>query len=543
MAKQERALAPGELALARAALSAAHGKRRLDLILSAKDPAALVRALPAEELYFTIREIGLADAAPLVPLATLAQFRTFIDLDAWRGDRLDPQRALTWLRAARTGSRSDPKAAARWERKLSGIDRELLYAVLRSDLVIHDLEEDPDPEFDTDRFVRTTEGKFVVEFMAEGAEYAALRGILDDLYSANPFQAARLLTSLRWDLPSELEETALRWRTARLADLGFPSLEEALSWFAKPRASPFSEAGAPERPQGFFLASFAKGSLLDRGLEALPPQERPVAEAQLMAAANAVLVADQVDPAEPEEVRKAFEAARTLLELGLEARVKSPGAELEGAQSAEVLSSVPLKQLFQEGFGQVLDLRWRAERLVPEGRARERKEPFLDAPLGEALSALLSRRPRYFPGLELPREEWGTPAAGAHAARAFLSSLELSRTRSALELCQGLLELSRSLGLASPPGAEPALRLGTCYLTALANERLGRGFTVAPIPLAELPRAVRALASLDDPRLRGTGEPGALLAELARQRVLELRQLEDEGELKAERVTELFVRG
>ncbi len=375
MAREEKALAPAEVATARAALAAARGRKRLDVIFSARDPGALVRALPADELYFTIRDIGLADAAPLVPLASLDQFRTFLDLDAWRGDQLDPQRVLTWLRAARSGARGDARSAARWERKLAGIDRELLFAMLRADLVIHDLTEDADPEFATDRFAQMPDGKFAVEFLPEGAEYAALRGILDDLYSADPFQAGRLLSSLRWDLPSELEETALRWRAGRLADLGFPGMEEALSWFARPPARALrAPSASPVGRPGFFLASLRQ-RLAARPAARRAPSRRAArrVEAQLVAAANAVLVADQIDPADPEAVRAAFQAARALLELGLEARLRASGGRaLDGPAAAEELAATPVKRLFQEGFGRVLALRWRAERLLSAGAAPAR---------------------------------------------------------------------------------------------------------------------------------------------------------------------------
>jgi hypothetical protein len=343
-------------------------------------------------------------------------------------------------------------------------------------------------------------------------------------------------------LPSELEETALRWRTARLADLGFPGLEEALSWYARPPTSPASPAGKPGRPPGFFLAAFSRGSLLDRGLEGLEATERPAVEAQLVSAANAVLVADQVDPADPEMVRGAFEAARALLELGLEARLRASGKPLDGAGAAEVLASMQVKRLFQEGFGQLLALRWRAERLLSAGGAGSRSQPLFDPPLGEALVALSARRPRYFPGLEAPREEWGTAAAGAHAARAFLSSAELARTATALDLCEGLAALARSLGLGSPPNADPASRLTAWYLTALAQERLGRPFAPVPLDPAELPRAVRALEEIDDPRLTASGEAGALLLAMARARAVDLRRLDDAGELTPERVVDLVVR-
>ncbi len=545
MAKEEKALAPAEVAQARTALATSSGRRKLDVLLGARDPAALVRALPAEDLYFTIRDIGLADAAPLVPLASLAQFRTFLDLDAWQGDRLDPARALTWLRAARTGSRQDPRAAARWRRKLAGIDREVLFAVLRGTLRIHDLEDDPDPTPETDRYLRTAEGRYLVEFLPEGPEAAALRGILDDLYAEDAFKAGRLLASLRWELPSELEEEALRWREARLADLGFPSLEEALSWFARPPSTPPTTTGAPARPAGFYLATLAGGSLLDRGMEALPSEERPAVEAEVVAAANAVLVADQVDVAEPEAVREAFQAARAMLELGLEAQLRAGGRAEDAAGAAALLAETPVKRIFQEGFGRLLELRWRAERLLASGGAGHRNAPLLDPPLGEAVDALLGRRPRYFPGLEAPREEWGTLAAAAGEPRAFLSGLELTRTAGALALGEGTAALARGLGLAAgPEAAGEAPRLSTLYLTALANERLGRAFTPAPLAAAELPAAVEALGSLAtdaDPRLAAAGEAGALLLAMARERVAELGAMAAAGALRPERVTALLL--
>jgi hypothetical protein len=114
--ERDRALEPAELREARTALAAARGKRRLDIILDARDPQALVRALPADELYLTIRDIGLADAAPLVPLASAAQFKVFLDLEAWTKEGFEPRRVLPWLRAARSGAHLDPRAAARWAR-------------------------------------------------------------------------------------------------------------------------------------------------------------------------------------------------------------------------------------------------------------------------------------------------------------------------------------------------------------------------------------------------------------------------------------------
>jgi hypothetical protein len=432
--ERDRTLELAELREVRAALAAARGKRRLDLVLDARDPQALVRSLPADDLYLTIREVGFGDAAALVPLASAQQFKVFIDLDAWTKDGFQPRKALRWIRAARAGAHLEPRAAARWAKKLAELDAEVLYLVLGATLRVIDLEEDPDPEIQSDRFMRTPDNKFVLEFLVDGADYMAVRGLLDDLFAEDPFKATRLLSAIRWDLPSELEESALRWRTGRLADLGHPPLEEALSWFARPPRTHAQHAGAPGRPAGFWLATLVKGTLLERAAAALDATDREALELQLVTAANAVLVADAVDPGDPERVAEAFDAARATIELGLE---KLSGGD--EASAAEVLATAPLKRIFQEGFGRALELRWRAEKLAsPEG-AVER----LPSPLREAVEALLSRRPRYFPGLEAPREDWGTPLAAAHEPRPFRTPEELARTAAALDEAERTLAAGR----------------------------------------------------------------------------------------------------
>jgi len=446
--RPDRSLAPAELARVRTALAAARGKARLDVVLSSADPQAVVRALPADELYLMVREVGLADAAPLVPLASAAQFRAFLDLDAWVGDRVDVTRALPWIRAARAGAVTDPKAASRWAAKLKGLDAELLHLVLRGTIRVHDLEQDPDPEIESGSFVRSPDGKLLLEFLVEGAEYAAVRGLLDDLMAEDPFLATRLLSAIRWDLPSELEESALRWRTGRLADLGHPPLEEALSWFSRPpRQASVARPGAPLRPPGFLLAEVARGSLLDRAAASLPGAEREVVEGQVIAAANAVLAAERVDPGDPERVREALATARAYLELGLE---KLAGGDVPAA--AEVLAAAPLKRVFQEGFGRVLELGWRALRLRERAEGEE-GETRLGSPLDELLAALTTSRPRYFPGVEAPREDWGTVRAAAFEARPFASSADLARAAAALDEVEARLDSPS--GGQRPPGGSP----------------------------------------------------------------------------------------
>jgi hypothetical protein len=507
----------GNLVELRHALAQLGGRRRLDLLLDQPDPQAIVRALPADELFHAIQDAGLADASDVVQLASPEQFRTFVDLDAWRGSEVDPMRLVPWLRAARgaaSGADRDADLDA-WREKIATLDPELVSLLLRTALRIHDLEEDDDPDFESERFMRTAEGRYIVEFVPDGADYVAIRRLVDDLYERDAYMAGRILSAVRWEIESDLEEQALRWRDGRLADLGYPNLEEALSWFARPARRTGTAAGLPERPPGFWLASFRRETLLDRAAARLPPEAIERFESEALAAANAAIVADRVDPSDPDAVRSAVESARTLLELGLESL---SGGDVDAASL--VLGATSLKSIFQQGFGQLLELRWRAERIRKEA-ALAGPSPGLDAPVGEAFAAVLRRRPRYFPGLDRPRDEWGSVATAAFTERPFQSSEEVRRTAAVLGDAEGLLALGRSLGLA-PAAGEPPASLATLYLTALANERLGRPFAPAPLGRVELPAAARALESIDDPRLSSAGPAGELLLVMAKNRAAEL---------------------
>jgi hypothetical protein len=137
-----------------------------------------------------------------------------------------------------------------------------------------------------------------------------------------------------------------------------------------------------------------------------------------------VVVADAVDPSDVDAVHAAFEAARGYLDLGLD---RLAGGD--AARAAEILADTPVKRIFQEGFGRVLELAWRAREL----RKRAGDEARFGAPIDDAVEALAGRRPRYFPGVEAPEAEWGTVAAAAHTPRHFRTPEDLTRTAAALQ--------------------------------------------------------------------------------------------------------------
>src|ERR1700761_9512699 len=97
MAESDESIIP--LSRWRAALARARRGHKADAILSEPDAAQLVPRLPVQDLYYAIKEVGLADAQELVALASPEQLQGFVDLDVWERDHLDETRMSEWMDA------------------------------------------------------------------------------------------------------------------------------------------------------------------------------------------------------------------------------------------------------------------------------------------------------------------------------------------------------------------------------------------------------------------------------------------------------------
>ncbi len=419
-------------------------RKRMDALIESPEARALVRALPAELIYTTIQEVGLADATELVQLASPAQFRAFVDLGAWRRDRVDPHAVLTWLRAARG---DEPEE---FLRKVHGLDLEVLEYMLREFTQIHDLEETPDvnPEGVT---LETPEGRYLVELKVEGVEQAALRGLLNALIAENPFESVRMMEATRWEIPSELEEAAYQFRTARLRDLGFPTLEEAMGLFSRVDTGP---TPAPST-QAALAPAQAHVDFLDMAFHALSDVERENLEDEARGVANAALVAELADPGDLEAVRRVGEMVRDYLSLGLEHLTGG-----EPARAAEVVREAPLRRLFQVGFSLTLALKFRADRLMKAPLAQVEGTPLLFPEEAAAVEALRLKRPR-----RALRVEGAEPVPFRSLREIAASEAVLARAEAQAELLRGLL------GGSEASAREVLARFGVA-LSVLGVERL-----------------------------------------------------------------------
>jgi len=66
---------------------------REELVDTAADPAAIVRRISEEEMYFTIKRLGEASAPTLISLTTGRQLTYILDLDLWNKDMFNTNAA------------------------------------------------------------------------------------------------------------------------------------------------------------------------------------------------------------------------------------------------------------------------------------------------------------------------------------------------------------------------------------------------------------------------------------------------------------------
>jgi hypothetical protein len=354
-------------------------KNRIDAMMEEVDGKALVRSLPAEDVYSTIIDVGLPDSTEIVQLATPEQFRTFVDLAAWQRDRMDPLEVLHWLRAARGDDDED------FLKKLGALDMEVLELLYKRLVTIHDLEENPDVDTEGPT-MEMPEGKYLLEFRIDGVDEAALRRLTYDLVTQNPFELGRFLEAVRWEAVTELEESAYQFRRARLEDLGFPPLEESIKVFAWVDPEKIAVKGKPKTSA---LAS-APGHInyVAAAFQGLDPVERQNLEGEVRYLVNCVLVADAAEPGDPLAIKRLSEHARDYLDLGLEHYTGG-----DPALATDVVRETTLRALFQCGFSLTLRLKRQAEKLVHEEGSRFGETWLALDEEADAVAALLRRRP------------------------------------------------------------------------------------------------------------------------------------------------------
>src|SRR6185503_16596566 len=83
----------------RAQLGRGRKQRRADVLLAGPEPERAVRALPGDEFYYVVHELGLDDAGDILALARPEQIQAALDFALWERAELVPERMGEWLEA------------------------------------------------------------------------------------------------------------------------------------------------------------------------------------------------------------------------------------------------------------------------------------------------------------------------------------------------------------------------------------------------------------------------------------------------------------
>jgi hypothetical protein len=477
---------------------------RLGLLLHAPKPMRLVRTLPDGDFYLTVREVGPIEAIPLVALSSAGQLTHLLDLESWRRDEFDPRRCGAWV--AMLLEAGEPTL----RRFLRSADDELLALLFQKWIRVRQIEVEDTPdkhgagetESGDERGFVSPDGyhRFSPLIPEHGP---AVRRLAETFLQDQPERYRDVIWTALSELPSALEESALHWCQSRLEEHGFPPWEEALSVYAPPEGTrshpdPPSPAGADAvAAPRTALRTLGSRHLLVPALDRLRGEPRERVLHELGSLANRVLVADSADTGDPDAHRLALERAATYVAIALAAR----GAE-GAATAVEVLTEVPLIELFREGFARPAEVQRQARSLVEHGwpSTHTAALEMLDAPIRSYVSGLLRARPLYFDA-----------TAEEPSFRDFRTMEEIEEARAAVNMAEVLgrilvdrlgLDL-RSVLRGEGPFPAGAPRFSGLFLTALAWNAVHGELRCEPIPPETTARFLRTVAS------RRTADPEA----------------------------------
>jgi len=484
-------------------------------------PERIVPLLPVQELLFAIQEMGVSDAGDLVALTTPAQVQAFLDLSLWTRDLLDPDETDDWLEMLLELEDED------FIEKVRRLDPELLGTILRKYAEVYDPQLQPVPELEMAPYI-TPDTFFLVfplipepdietgeidpEWDPHGdPRFRTATHLLEKLYRMEPEFARDVVMETASSTTSEIEEMAYRWRSGRLADLGYEPYAEALEilQFLDPsqllgrltEPDPAAPKRDPEDPVtlgGVLLEPFVAGaaeSYLTACLEDLSPADLDRVTLGFTFLANRIAAATLTQPGDVDQMSTVLTRARQRLNLGLEYLTRR-----KPDTAAEVFSKVPVSMIFRVGHSLTLQLQRLVGALGRRGRLSLASRSFtlLEGPWRECAEGLSERFPQVTRAFDDEPKEGFRPILGLAD---LLHATQLVEDLSALwPLC--FLGLKFELDWLTTPGlkdckpSEPgAVRLGDLFRTAALRKLQGRELKVVPWDAAELDAMAPAVGS------------------------------------------------
>ncbi len=443
------------------------GKQKYDLILDANDAEQLTPLLHPQELYLTVNEVGADDAVELLMLASSEQITTLLDLDCWDGDSLSPVLSLHWLQLLlETG----PENVCRLAQE---IEPEIMALFLKKHLtIIRGIEAYDDDDVEN---ANRVENIYDINYASEDAAKIIVP-FLRIIMERTQETYLLLMEMIRSEIISSFEEEVFQERNNRLADLGFVPMVEARGIYAFTDPERFTpggktnyrlEAEGLQHPQAL-LAKAKPDNLL---AEVLSNNLSHELATELCLLANRKMSADNTDISATTEVAISLQELYDTLNLALE---HLAGTDLDKAE--QIVDSTYLLHLFQLGHSLLEQTQTAAQQILsgPIGG-------FLDYPEQLFIDSLLETPASLYREASADKPSHLQPIA---------TSTDLKLTRQRLQQIQQLQKLfSEHLPFdlpeqTGPPEESPSL--SALFLTAIANQLLGRSFQPNPLAVEDL---------------------------------------------------------
>jgi hypothetical protein len=361
-----------------------------NLLMLSEKAVEVTRALPVEEVYNLIKEVGKEDSLLVLSMVSSEQLQYFFDVEWWQEDKLQPQRVLEWI--VLLDQCQDPETL-NW---FLGEDFDQKVMLLQALIKVFKKDEMTDSYDGIEGLEHfTPDGVYDIFFKVENNK--ELRKLLLLLAEKDQKIFYDLLESVIWFPVTPTLEKAYQWKLSRTSERGIPEFQEAVGIYSRlePESLKLKLLSQEDlsvsrfglSPQ-YLLAQLDETHFLTQCLAKLEDQDRIESlRWELICIANKVIVADRLDMSLTDIRNQAFRKTMGYINIGLEL-----GAEGDFKKGVSLLDRVWMLSLFQVGFEQLRQIRSSASTFIKENGSYI--EYFISSGDKERLGALVFQFPQ-----------------------------------------------------------------------------------------------------------------------------------------------------
>ncbi len=480
-------------------------KNRMRLLSVLERPKDLVHAVPEEEVYWTIKEIGVNKSLPLLKMSSDDQLHFLCDIEWWDGENLNPKRMYTWLKAL---TRCGDAKVSQWLRML---DFDLLALTMRKFIRVykpHDDYIDDYGEAVDSLPLFTFDGAYFIHFFRKETT-DIMRRILAILCGLDLALYRKLMEYIIWGIESELEYETFKTSQQRLEMKGIPEYDDArliYRFIPQKERTHLPQKDAITRQSKNIQKSFYPlrlGGRPDLFLTTILEQIEDYAVIEdlsmsLARVANKVLVADRLGFNNMTTFKNKLAKTTGFINIGLETL-----SERDEDCAEHALKNLWMDHIFQVGWSVVIDFKRNIEPIIDAlKKSPELGLDIFDFPLKEILNGIDRETPQYFAGND---------QADHLAYRDFQSTEELHAAHRKVMDAVFLSDLLfNKLGLKLPTRdnsaidyySEESFSVKSMLMTSLANKYVGDRWSAQPVDLATMQVFIDNVFNQDQPVCR-----------------------------------------